>query len=176
MKRFFVLTFVLLLVAAVNLQAQEMPGLDKSPADIAYFPGVGERDIQVVYSRPQKNGREIFGALIPYDKMWRTGANEATMVMLAKDATIGGESIEAGTYALFTIPGEDEWTVVFNSQASQWGNYNYDESKDVARFTVPSQETSSTVEAFTIAFKEVDGGAHMILAWDDTMVEIPVMF
>ncbi len=176
MKRFIIFTFALLLAAAGNMYAQKMPGLDKSPADIAYFPDRNERSIQVVYSRPQKNGREIFGTLEAYGKVWRTGANEATMVILTEDATIGGKAVKAGTYGLFTIPGEKEWTIILNSNAFQWGAYGYDEGKDVMRTTVPVQETPSTVEAFTIAFKEVDGGAHMILAWDDTMVEVPVMF
>jgi len=179
MKKVLFLTITLCLIALVDMQAQ-MVKMDASPADISYFREGGERNtaplVRVIYSRPQKNGRDIFGDLEPYGEVWRTGANEATEITLYEDATIGGKEVKAGTYALFTIPGEENWTIILNSALHQWGDYSYDESKDVVRVEVPAQGTEEAVEAFTIAFNKVDGGAHMIMAWDDAMVEVPFMF
>ena len=88
----------------------------------------------------------------------------------------GGKDVKAGTYALYAIPSKGKWTLVLNSKLDTWGAYQYDESKDVTRAEVDTQKTSSTVEAFAIAFKKVDGGAHMLMGWDDTMVEVPINY
>jgi len=92
--------------------------------------------VTIDYGSPSVKGRTIWGDLVPYDKMWRTGANEATTIMLEKDMSVGGKLVKAGKYALFTIPGKGEWKVVLNSEWDQWGAYNHDESKDVHSFTV----------------------------------------
>ncbi|RZS91919.1 DUF2911 domain-containing protein [Aquimarina brevivitae] len=156
-------------------QAQKFAGLQKSPTDIAY--ARAERnaapDIKVIYSRPQKKDRELFGKLVPYGKVWRTGADEATEIKLFKDMKLGDQTVKAGTYSLFTIPGEKEWTVILNSELDQWGAYQYDESKDVARIKVPATNDDKALEVFSIAFKPVDKGYHLVMGWDTTRVEVP---
>jgi hypothetical protein len=168
------LFLALLLMTGIEAYAQKMPGLDKSPHDIAYFRVDQQAAIKVLYGRPQKSGRDIFGKLVPYGKIWRTGANESTEVTFYQDVVFGGETVEAGTYSLFSIPGEETWTIILNSGLDAWGAYQYDAAKDVARTEVEAQATDGTVEAFTITFQEVEGGAHMIIAWDNTKVEVPI--
>lgn len=177
MKRLFATTFfIAALLMGGNIQAQDFPGLQKSPTDIAYARAdrKASPDIKVIYSRPQKKGREIFGELTGYGEVWRTGADEATEIKLYSDMTLGGKPIKAGTYTLFTIPGEEEWTVILSSQLDVWGAFDYDESKDVARITVPAGN-GDELEVFSIMFKPVDNGYHMVMGWDDTRVEVPFM-
>ena len=129
---------------------------------------VNDVEVAINYSSPYKKGREIFGGLVPYNKVWRTGANEATAISFSETIMVNGEKVEAGTYALFTIPSEKEWTIILNSHSEQWGAYNYDDAKDVLRFTVPSQELKETVESFTITVNEE---GVVSLMWDTTKVE-----
>lgn len=165
--------------------AQTFPGVDKSPMDMAYFPHNFAHDrkegekalVRVTYSRPAKNGREVFGKLVPYGKVWRVGANEATEIKFYSDATIKGEKVNAGTYSLFAIPGEKEWTIVLNSDLDYWGAYSYNEQNDVVRISVPVSESGETVENFAIRFsKNGSNGAVMRMGWDKTMVEVPMEF
>ncbi|MEK6154618.1 DUF2911 domain-containing protein [Flavobacteriaceae bacterium 3-367] len=169
-------TFVFALVFSFETSAQEFSGLDKSPLDIAVYPASGRvpnKLVRVTYSRPQLKGRSLAN-LAPNGKVWRTGANEAVEVVFYKDAKVGGQAIKAGTYSMFTIPGESEWTVIFNSKLNQWGAYSYDESADVVRAKASASKDSSSLEAFSIAYKEVDGGVHMVLGWDTTRVALPI--
>lgn len=151
---------------------------DKSPVDISYHRGEDKQPLaKVQYARPSKDGRTIFGELVPFGKVWRTGANEATEIMLYADASFGGKEVSQGRYSLATIPGEDTWTVVLNSALDQWGAYTYDEKKDVARVEVPSQKTSNTIEMLTIYFEgEGTSQSNLVIAWDDTVVKVPVEF
>ena len=109
-------------------------------------------------------------------KVWRTGANEAPEITFYKDVKVAGGAVKAGTYSLFTIPGDGEWTVILNSKLNQWGAYSYDESADVARVKVATSNDGSSLEEFSIAFKEVEGGAHMVMGWDTLRVAVPIMF
>jgi len=161
------------------LFAQKLPGLDPSPVDIAYLRENGRGTapvIKVVYGRPQKKGRKMLGDIEAFGKVWRTGANESTEIKLYKDVTFGDKKISAGTYTLYSIPGKDEWTIVFNSKLDTWGAYEYDESKDVARIKVPAGNSDSEVEAFTIAFDGGNGKGTMILAWENTSIKVPLKF
>jgi hypothetical protein len=130
----------------------------------------------VIYGRPQKKGRTMLGGVEKYGTIWRTGANESTEIKLYKDVTFGDKKINAGTYTLYTIPDKDEWTVIFNSKLDTWGPYEYEEGKDVARIKVPSGKTDSEVEAFTIGFDGSGNSGNMILAWENTMVKIPMKY
>ncbi len=151
---------------------QDFPGLDKSPADISYFPTRGaERTSRVIYSRPQKKGRKVFGSLVPFGKVWRAGANEATEITFYKDVQVGGQSVSAGSYALFIIPNEQSWTIVLNSALHQWGAYSYDKSKDVVRVDAKVQKAKSTIESFGIKFS---GSGDLMIGWDDTYVSVPI--
>ncbi len=132
--------------------------------------------IKAVYGQPLKRGREVFGALEPYGRVWRTGANEATEITTTKDLRIGGKTLKAGTYTLFTIPQKDKWKVLFNSDLGQWGAFKYDPAKDVLVTEVPVSQTPETYEAFTIRFDETRTGADMVLVWDKTRVAVPLTF
>lgn len=179
MKKLLTLSItVLAMVFSVQLSAQEFSGLDKSPADIASFPSSGqqpEKKVRVIYSRPQLKGRSL-ADLAPAGKVWRTGANEATEITFYEDAKVGDQNIEAGTYALFTIPGQDTWTVILNSKLNQWGAYSYDESADAARIEAKASEDSKSLEAFSITFQESDGGADMVMGWGTSRVTVPITF
>jgi hypothetical protein len=159
--------------------------LDKSPLDIAYFPEnyahdrkPGEKPImRVIYSRPAKNGREIFGKLVPYNEVWRTGANEATEVKFYQPLNFGGKDVPAGTYSLFTIPGEKEWEVILNKDLDYWGAYSYNKSNDVVRVKVPSQQISRDIENFTLNFTgSGNKRCEMYFGWDNTFVSVPIRY
>lgn len=171
--RILTLALVAVMAFSCDLVAQKLPGLDGSPADIAVYRPDGRGTAvaaKVIYSRPQKKGRTMLGDKIGYGKVWRTGANEATEIKLYKDMSFGGTMVKAGTYSLFTIPGESEWSIIFNSALDDWGAYAYDEAKNVATITASASNDNDEVEAFTIAFSD---GA-MVLAWENTMVSVPV--
>lgn len=128
------------------------------------------KGVKVSYGQPSKKGREIFGKLVPYGEIWRTGANEGTEITFASDAVFGGQAIKAGTYTLFTIPNEKDWTIILNSELKQWGAYDYNKikAKDVLKITVPASKQSGVVEKLTFSFKE----GLMIIEWDTTHVEV----
>lgn len=177
MKKVCSLAFLALaMVFTTETVAQKFSGLDKSPADIASYPGGGQnsdKTVRVIYSRPQLKGRSL-SELAPNGKVWRTGANEATEITFYSAVSFGGKSIPAGTYSLFTIPGTDEWTVILNKNLNQWGAYSYDESGDVARVTVPAKSDGESLEPFSIAFQETGDGVDMVMGWDKTRVAVPI--
>ena len=176
MKKSTLLTtiaFAFIMLLSTNVDAQKFRGLDKSPMDAASFPAsykVSDKLIKVVYSRPQLKGREL-SSLAPNGKVWRTGANEAATITLYKDMNIGGKAVKAGTYGLFTIPGDSEWTIILSTDVNIWGSYAYNEANDVVRVQAATSKGDS-VEAFSIAFEEVDGGAHMHLGWGTTRIAV----
>jgi hypothetical protein len=134
---------------------------------------VGLTDIEVDYSRPGVKDREIFGGMVPYGQVWRTGANQATKIIFSTPVKLNGEQIPAGTYALMTIPGEDEWTVIINKSAEQWGAYQYDEKADVTRFKAIPTTLGTSIDTFTIEFNQIrDESAYLNLVWDKTVVPI----
>jgi hypothetical protein len=134
---------------------------------------VKTKNLTVTYGRPTMNGREIFGKLLPYGKVWRVGADEATNVTFDKDAVFGGKQIKAGKYALFAIPTESKWTVILNSNAGQWGTqYEQNKAKDVLSVDVPVMKLSSPVEKLTYTVS----GKGIKIEWEKTAVMIPVSF
>ena len=180
MKNLLTLSFFgLFVILTFPTTAQTLPALDQSPADIVYLRQNGRRTapiVRVVYGRPQKKSRTMLGGVEPYGKVWRTGANETTEIKLFKDVTFGDKVIPAGTYSLYTIPDKSEWTIIFNSKLDTWGAFEYDESKDVVRFKAAATNSDKEVEAFSIAFEGANGVATMFLAWETTIVKIPVKF
>ncbi|GAA0731816.1 DUF2911 domain-containing protein [Aquimarina litoralis] len=174
MKKSLLFAILLFIGTVTSMNAQKFAGLQKSPTDISYAKTDrnAKPDVKVIYSRPQKKGRTMLGEKVAYGKVWRTGADEATEIKLFKDMKLGEKTVKAGTYSLFTIPGEKEWTIILNSDLDVWGAYSYDEGKDVARIKVPAG-TGDELEAFSIAFKKVDKGYHMVLGWETTRVEVP---
>lgn len=178
MKNVFTIALVAIaLVFSLEASAQDFAGLDKSPMDAAAFPSsykVSDKTVRITYSRPQLKGRSM-SDLAPAGKVWRTGANEAPEITFYKDVTFGGSAVAAGTYSLFTIPGEGEWTVILNKNLNQWGAYSYDEAADAARVKAKASSDGKSLEEFSVTFKEVEGGAHMIMGWGSTRVAVPVM-
>jgi len=161
-----ILFLSLIMVSAAFMECSSQP--PKSPRVKAEG-----KDVEVTYGQPSKRGRVIFGDLEPYGKVWRTGANEATEITFKKDAVVGGQAVKAGTYTLFTIPNENEWTVILNPELKQWGAYGYDKikSKDLPHIKVPAQKTNSPVEKLTLSF---DDKNSLIIEWDQTRVAVPI--
>ena len=172
MKKFLSLAILAVAVfASTQLSAQKFSGLDTSPADITAFPTKGaDKLAKLVYSRPQLKGRSL-STLAPAGKVWRTGANEAVEISFYKDVDFGGEKVKAGTYALFTIPGDKEWTIILNSKLNQWGAYTFDETANVAKVKGTVSSDSTSLEAFSMAFDK-NGNLHM--GWDTTRVEVAI--
>lgn len=137
-----------------------------------------ETYVKITYSQPHKRGRQVFGSLVPYGQVWRTGANEATEITTTGDLKIKDQVLPAGTYSIFSIPEKDKWTIIFSSQVGLWGAYNYNQQLDVMRIEVPVKEiTGNKVwEPFTIEFEQNNDTANMVMLWDQTRVEIPITF
>lgn len=167
----------LLLGAACGALAQNGPKIDFPAASPACTlkQRVGLTDFEIVYSRPGVKGREIFGGLEAWGAVWRTGANAATKITFSSPIKFGGVSVPAGTYALFTIPGKEQWTVILNSDAGQWGAYKYSQAKDVARVTVAPVKLAQPVETMTIEFDDIrDESATLYVAWEKTRVPVSI--
>ncbi len=164
MRKITTYSLSLLLLAGVAI-AQE-PKKPLSPPAKANAV-LNSKKIDIDYSAPSKRGRAIMGELVPYGKVWRTGANAATTLTTEGDLMIGTVHVPAGTYTLFTIPGEKEWTLIINKQSGQWGT-NYDESKDLGRTKLAVKTLSAPVETFKIALTPVNPNqATLTLAWDN---------
>ena len=156
---------------------QEAPtGNRKSPIAISAIKHVNTY-IKVVYGQPYRRDRTIFGEWEPYGEVWRTGANEATEITITNTIRMAEQTIEAGTYALFSIPNESTWTIILNNGLGQWGAFDYNQELDYVRFDVPVSILETPVEAFTIEFEEVIlNTTKMILSWDVVQIEIPIRF
>jgi hypothetical protein len=174
-----ILSLTLLLFLSVSaVKAQEALKQKPSPLGMVTYK-FDDAYVKVTYGRPHLRGREAFTAdapLAPTGKIWRTGANEATEITLTKDVLMAGNKVEAGTYTVFTIPGEEQWTIILNKDLGQWGAYKYDEKKDYLRFEVPVMEAKETYEPFTIMFDQSNGEVKMQFIWSDTLVEVPINF
>lgn len=187
MKRiFFAIVFLLGGITVPQIQAQDVPEtkqkaegpnfskLDVSPLDVVLFRGENNEPLaKVLYSRPQAREREVFGKLVPYGEVWRTGANEATEITLYQDLMVGGKRIKKGTYTLFTIPREKEWTIILNNSTNIWGAYDYHVEKDVARITVPVRKSPVPIDALSMSFTKSNDGANLFIGWDDRYVKVP---
>ncbi len=163
----------------------KLPTLDKSPMDIAYYPNnfpvlkIQDKATEpllarVIYSRPQKDNRVVFGELIEYNTIWRLGANEATEIELFRDVKINGKKLLKGRYTLYAIPTATQWTIIFNKDTDIWGAFKYDAKKDALRVDVPVTKLTETIEAFTINFNKIATGAELQIAWDDVSVLLPL--
>jgi hypothetical protein len=149
-----------------------------SPKDTVEFK-LNDLKLEVFYNRPFKKDREIFGALVPFNQVWRTGANEATTFETNKPLEIKGVHIAAGKYTLWTVPKDSTWTVIFNSKQYSWGvnaqmEPMWDPNYDVLNIEVPVQKLDNTVEQFTIAFDNSTDNLYLTMAWDDVKVSVPL--
>ncbi|MBK8967093.1 MAG: DUF2911 domain-containing protein [Lewinellaceae bacterium] len=177
MMESYVLT-VLVLLATCTLGLSQIQTPAPSPG-AKFTQDVGLIKVDVEYSRPSKKGRVIFGDLVPYGEMWRTGANASTKVTFSDKVTVGGKELNKGTYALYTIPGQKEWTIIFYSNTSYWGTpeeKDFKEEEVAARFTVPAiTMENANVESFTIGIDNLkNDGAELYLLWENTYVGIPI--
>jgi hypothetical protein len=132
--------------------------------------------LKVTYSQPHKKGREIFGGLVPFGEVWRTGANEATELTVTKDIYLNGNLLKAGTYSVFSIPEKIKWTIIINSEPGLWGSYNYNQKLDVMRFDVPVQNLEEVYEPFTLRLDHNNDKADLSMMWDRTKITIPIRF
>ena len=133
--------------------------------------GLGIKKISLAYQRPNINGRVVFGELVPYGEVWRTGANNIPAITFEEEVSIEGNKVPAGTYGLFTIPNQSNWTIILSKNVQQWGAYQYKQEEDLLRFNVKPQATSQKVETFTINFTDVTpNSANVTLAWENTQV------
>lgn len=176
MKRSIILsTLTLLLTASVAFAQIKTP--PASPTG-KISQTVGLINVDVDYSRPSAKGRKVFGDLVPFGEMWRTGANASTKVTFSDKATVAGISLDKGTYALYTIPEKTNWTIIFYKNTSYWGvpqPKDFKEEDVAARFSVPVQNLSSKVETFTIEIGNLrNDGADLEVTWENTKVVIPV--
>ena len=185
---FFASLFMILACNFVNAQEIEFPELDKSPMDAAHYPRqsaftnyLDEDDpnrnakIKVLYSRPYKKGRKVFGELQKFGEEWRVGANECNEVTFYNDVEIGGNTLPRGTYSMFADLYEDHWDLKFSKQLFIAGTKDRDKSKDVLTTRIETSSTKSEVEQFTIGYQKIDDGmVHMIFEWDNTRAELPV--
>lgn len=197
MNKLFLFCFVVTAYAAsaqpptsnvlVGQPAPKMAPLDKSPMDMAYYPvnypvlkiqdkATEPLVARVIYSRPQKEGRTIFGGLVEYGKVWRLGANEATEIELYRDVKIRDKKLGKGRYTLYAIPTETQWTIIFNKDTDTWGAFKYDEKKDVLRVDVPVTKSATVTDPFSLSFARSANGADLLVAWDNVMATLPLTF
>jgi hypothetical protein len=187
MKRLLgcILTFLIINSSFAQSNGPKLPALDKSPMDMAYYPvnfpvlKIQDKTTEpllarVIYSRPNKQGRTVYGELVEFGQVWRLGANEATEIEFYKDVKIGGKKVPKGKYTLYALVKPTDWTLILNKELDTWGAFKYDEKKDVVRVTVPSQKASEPAEAFTIFFEKGTAGPNMQIIWDDTKVTLPI--
>lgn len=188
MKHFLFCLFVTLSVLSAAAQnGSKLPALDKSPMDMSYYPAnypilriqpnktVEPLVARVIYSRPQKNGRKVFGELVEDGKVWRLGANEATEIEFYRDVKIGGKPIKKGRYTLYALENKDKWVIILNKETDIWGAFKYDAAKDVVRIDCIVNRQSELTEAFTIVFEKVnDKMINLVMAWDDEIVRLPI--
>ncbi len=169
----FSMLFALLAFLAVDVQSQDDKSKRKSPPMEATA-NVGDVAVTINYSAPSVKGRTIFGDLIQYGKVDRFGANEATTIELSGDVTIEGQDLAAGKYSVFSIPGEDKWTMIFNTVSDQWGNYEYDKEKDALRVEVEAHKLDELVEQMEIKMKEKEGKSWIVFKWENTKVPVAI--
>lgn len=171
---------VLVIAGVLAFPALKKQTKKASPEQVVEF-AQGDMDLEVFYCRPSKKGRDVFGGLVPFGEVWRTGANEATTFETATDIKVNNEVLPAGKYTLWTVPGEQDWEIIFNEKMYGWGvsfsaQASIDREFDKLVVKVPASSTPSEVEMFTIAFQEGDStrSNSMNLSWDKTMVSVPI--
>ena len=172
MKRVLIILAGIVVLLVVAFFVVRSVTKSNSPEAVAQFEQNGFT-VEVNYCRPYKKGRVIFGGLVPYGKVWRTGANEATTIKFGQDVTVAGQPVKAGSYTLWTIPSQQGWIVVINGETGQWGT-NYDLKRDVLRVPVSTRPLSPPADQFEITFTPENTGTDMLLSWDTTEAVVPI--
>lgn len=169
---------IILICSSISLFSQEkISFLTPPPSPEASFTQqLVNGEITITYSRPLARGRKVFGGLVPFDSLWRTGASGATTIHLSEEMIMGNKILKAGKYALFTIPAEKEWTIIINADTTLHGAFGYDSKKDIHRFKVQPEKSDNFQEAFTIDLNEItkSGDGFLTLSWENTLVKIPL--
>lgn len=175
MKKSLIVPILCLVALAINAQTPTKSSLPKS-YEAAFTQQFGGSEILISYARPLTRGRKIFGALVPFDSLWRTGANDCTTIKLKEEVLMGDKKIAIGKYSLFSIPNADEWTIILNSETTMHGTTGYDAQKDVVRFNVKPMKTDRFYELFTIEINDINvkGEGFLNLIWENTIVKIPL--
>ena len=168
----FLIFFVLILAAFAPAQMDKSKRL--SPPAQAQCKFADGKSITVDYSSPRVKGRKIFGGLVAYDQVWRTGANEATTFVTNTDVNVGGKVVPAGSYTLFTLPSENKWALIISKTTGEWGTQYSGESNDFLRTDMAVSKTSAPVENFTISFEEKGGSCTLNLDWENTRASISI--
>ncbi len=163
-------TLGLAVLLSTSIFAQDLP---KPSPTATTTERVGLTDVEIVYSRPGVKDRKIFGDLVPYGEMWRTGANKATAITFSTDVKINGNDLGAGTYAIFTVPGESEWEIIFNNNTEQWGTYAHKDEEDVLKVKVASKKAEFRESMLMFVDDIRDESASINLHWENTLVSIP---
>jgi hypothetical protein len=174
LMRSLVSSLLLLLLAATFAVAQADKNSRPSPPATATVSFADGKTVTIAYSRPSVKGRKIMGELVPYGKVWRTGANEATSFVTTADLSIGGTTVPAGKYTLYSLPGENSWKLIVNKETGQWGT-KYDEKQDLARIDMKVSKTSAPVEQFTISLDKTGANAATLkLEWENTSASVEI--
>jgi len=189
MRRLLLVTALIIAVVGVA-SAQEFAKMDKSVMDAAYYPdgapkrvfaksdearAAKEPKIRILYSRPAKKGRTVFGELLKFGEAWRVGANESTEALFMTDVMFGDQLIEAGRYSIIAVPQADSWKVLLSNDLDGWGEYSHRDRHEVASVTVPTQMSDDVIENLSIALYEKSANVvHIKIGWDKTIVEVPV--
>ena len=161
------LLFAAILMVGLAFTANAQSGKPKSPPATASH-SIGELKIDINYNAPSVRGRAVWGSLVPFGKVWRTGANSATTFEVSQDVLINGEKLAAGKYALFTIPTDGDWTIIFNKEANQWGAYSYDKGQDALRITTKTGKTQGLVEQMTFEVSDNDENIGVVsFMWEN---------
>ena len=159
---------------AVLGSAQGDKAARPSPAAKATCALPDGKTITVDYSSPRAKGRKIYGGLVPYGEVWRTGANEATTFVTTADVMVGGTHVPAGSYTIFTVPGKDKWALVISKKTGEWGTDYPGPSNDLARIDMKASALPAAVENFTIAFDKSSGGCTLRLDWETTRASVDI--
>lgn len=171
---------LIVVVTALSSELMAQEALKQKPSPLGMVTYTFEDTyVKVTYGRPHLRGREVFqigSDIAPLDSVWRTGANEATEITVTNEIEMAGVTIPAGTYTLFTIPGDKSWTIILNKEVGQWGAYRYDAKKDLVRFEVPVSSVDALYEPFTILFDQKEGEVSLQMIWAKTLISIPITF
>jgi len=189
MRKSAVTAVLLLLILKGFAQSDSVsiPALDKSPMDMSYYPvdypvlkisdKVPDTPVaRVIYGRPQKSGRPIFGNLVEYGEVWRLGANEATEIEFYRDVTINNKKIKKGRYTLYGIPEASIWTLIINKDTDTWGAFKYNMKNDILRVPVSVTAVKEAIETLSITFEKAKSGCNLLIMWDTAKVVLPILF
>jgi hypothetical protein len=185
MKKALFVCASLIFVANIAISQASVPSIDKSPLDISYYPcdypqlktqgkAADPAIARVIYSRPKKEGRPVFGSLVEYGKLWRVGANEATEIEFFKPVMIGQKKVVKGRYTLYAIVNEKSWTFIINKDTDIWGSFKYKQANDVVRVEVPVQKLEEPLESLAMMFEKSATGINLVIAWENTKVALPI--